>query len=65
MYDGKYTKELEKLIEEHTRLFGYDPDTEITVEYGYNYKDYVADLKLCIKHGIDIIELNKRRPNHG
>ena len=64
MYNGKITKELEKLIYEYERIFGYDPDEEISVEYGKAYRKYKADIKECISRKIDISSLNDERANY-
>lgn len=46
----KMTKELEKLISEYEKIFGYDPRDDEMYEIGdRGYKSFVALLKKCIK----------------
>lgn len=50
MWYGKSTDELDRLRAEYEKIFGYNPDGELDLEYGESdYKDYVRDLKRAIK----------------
>ena len=60
MWYGKDTDYLKKLRDEYKSLFGYNPDGELSVEYGQTgYKDYIHDLEKAIKtkkHLAEIVE---------
>jgi hypothetical protein len=58
MYTGKMTNELKDLIKQHYKLFGYDPTSDMELEYGQNdYDDFIADIKLAIKENKPICEV--------
>ena len=57
MYTGKMTNELKDLIKQHYNLFGYDPTSDVELDYGQNdYDDLLADIKLAIKENKPIWE---------
>ena len=52
------TSELEKLIDEHEKLFGYDPTSDMELEYGQDdYDILVSDIKKAIKDKKPICEI--------
>ena len=58
MYYGKMTDELKKLIKEHIDKFGYDPTTDMELEYGEDeYDNLVADINKSIKENKPICEI--------
>lgn len=57
MYRGKQTKELDNLKATYERMFGYDPDGEIELEFGDDYEDYYSTLKKCVDQTKDIFEI--------
>lgn len=58
MYNGKMTKELEKLYKEYENKFGVEPDYYEDVEYGKNdYKKYINDIAKSIKLNIQLPNL--------
>ena len=55
MWYGKDTEELILAKKEYESKFGYNPDAEIEVEYfEYKYKEYIEDIKKCIKKVVSI-----------
>ena len=48
------TPELLELIKKHIELFGYDPRSEIELEYANDYKGFMADVRSCIDEGVSI-----------
>ena len=58
MWFGKDTEKLLKAKKEYEEKFGYNPDSEIEVEYqAWMYRVYLHDIKKCIKKGVDIANL--------
>lgn len=58
MYYGKMTQELIELIAQHYNLFGYDPTSDMELEYSQNeYDDLIADIKRTIKENKSICEV--------
>lgn len=58
MYYGKMTDELKELIQKHIDLFGYDPTSDMELEYGEDeYKDLVTDIEKSIKENKPICEI--------
>lgn len=58
MWYGTDTKELLRLKQQYLNVTGFDPDGEMTLEYGDDeYDEYVRDLKTCIKKGISLGDL--------
>ena len=50
MWYGKETPELLELKKQYKEVLGYNPDGEITLEYGQDdYEDYVSDIKEAIR----------------
>lgn len=59
MWDGKDTPELLKIKAEYEKIFGYNPDGEMYVEYRH-LERYIHDLKECIKNKVDIATYNSQ-----
>lgn len=58
MWYGKDTGELNKLRLEYEKIFGYNPDGEMELEYGESdYNDYVRDIKRAIREKKHLAEL--------
>jgi capsule polysaccharide export protein KpsC/LpsZ len=58
MYYGKMTNELKDLIDKHEKLFGYDPTSDMELEYGQaDYNDLISDIKKAIKENKPICEV--------
>lgn len=58
MYHGESTEELIRLREEYEKIFGYDPNGEMELEFKEeDYNLYIETLKECIKSGKDIFEM--------
>lgn len=57
MYRGKKTKELDNLKVAYEKMFGYDPDGEMELEFGDDYEDYYSTLKECVEQKKDMFEI--------
>lgn len=57
MYRGKQTDRLKTLREKYEALFGFDPDGEMELEFGDNYKRYVSVLQECVDTKKDLFEV--------
>ena len=58
MWYGKMTDELQRLIKQHYELFGYDPTSDMELEYGQDeYTDLIADIKRAIKEKKPIADI--------
>ena len=57
MYRGKQTDRLKTLREKYEDLFGFDPDGEMELEFGDNYKRYVSVLQERVDTKRDLFEV--------
>lgn len=58
MFYGENTPELEQARKEYQKIFGYDPNGDMEIEFGQDeYKSYISTLKKCIDTKKDIFEV--------
>ena len=58
MWYGTDTKEILEAKEKYESIFGYNPDDEITLEYGADEgDDYLQDILYAIDHHINIADI--------
>lgn len=58
MYYGKMTDKLKELIKKHIELFGYDPTSDMELEYTEDeYEDLIKDIEKSIKENKPICEI--------
>lgn len=56
MYYGKLTVDLEKARSAYKDIFGYDPNSDMELEFG-NHDEYLNVLRQCIAEKKDMFEI--------
>lgn len=56
MYKGRISFKLIKLRKEYERIFGYDPNGDLELEFG-NHDEYCELLNTCISSKKDMFEV--------
>lgn len=57
MYHGKSSPELESARKEYEKIFNFDPNGEMALEFGDDHDDYLAVLQQCIEEKKDMFEV--------
>lgn len=58
MFYGENTPELEQSRKEYQKVFGYDPNGDMEIEFGQDeYNLYLSTLRKCIDTKKDIFEV--------
>ena len=61
MYYGKSSPELETVRKEYEKMFNFDPNGEMELEFGDDHDDYLSVLKQCVDEKKDMFEVLTER----